>query len=32
LPSDARCVCVVLSGGNIDAELLSKILNHKENL
>jgi len=32
LPSDARRVGVVLSGGNIDAELLSKILNQKENL
>ena len=32
LPSDARRVGVVLSGGNIDAELLSQILNQKENL
>ena len=32
LPSDARRVGVVLSGGNIDAELLSQILNDKENL
>ena len=32
LPSDARRVGVVLSGGNIDAELLSEILNQKENL
>ena len=31
LPSDARRVGVVLSGGNIDAELLSEILNQKEN-
>ena len=30
LPSDARRVGVVLSGGNIDAELLSQILNQKE--
>jgi len=32
LPSDAKRVGVVLSGGNIDAELLSEILNQKENL
>ena len=32
LPSDARRVGVVLSGGNIDAELLSEILSQKENL
>jgi len=32
LPSDARRIGVVLSGGNIDAELLSQILNQKENL
>lgn len=32
LPSDARRVGVVLSGGNIDAELLSQILSQKENL
>ena len=32
LPSNARRVGVVLSGGNIDAELLSEILNQKENL
>ncbi|MEP6912223.1 MAG: pyridoxal-phosphate dependent enzyme, partial [bacterium] len=32
LPSNARRVGVVLSGGNIDAELLSEILNRKENL
>jgi len=32
LPSDARRVGVVLSGGNIDAELLSQILDQKENL
>ena len=32
LPSDAGRVGVVLSGGNIDAELLSQILNQKENL
>jgi len=30
LPSDARRVGVVLSGGNIDAELLSQILSKKE--
>jgi threonine dehydratase len=32
LPSDVKRVGVVLSGGNIDAELLSEILNQKENL
>ena len=30
LPSDARRVGVVLSGGNIDAELLSQILSKED--